>query len=158
MIAQQPASIVGRQPTPYTYPDPLLLTVPYNSGNLVAYTYSYYGYTNQPAWNGSTGGTSPFSSWPSPFGGASYVGLFISQYPASPYGTNWVVTIGGISTSPGVFTYATFTVPGYSTVTVPRATMSSPGYGSTFNFIVPAPTRYTYINFTTGGFGQVKFY
>ena len=45
VIAQQPASIVGRQPTPYTYPDPPIWgPYPFTGGSITAYTYTLSGY------------------------------------------------------------------------------------------------------------------
>ena len=159
--AQQPAETVGRQPTPYTYPDPVLLSIPYTSGQRVQYTYQYYGYANVPAFAGASGGSSPFTSWPSPFGGAAQIGMYMYQFPGTPSGTSWVVSIIGLPV-PTPFSYVTFNVPGQSPISAPKPSMITPSPmapgGGFFSFTVPTTDRLRYIQTQLGGSGYIQWF
>ena len=71
VIAQQPASIVGRQPTPYTYPDPPIWgPYPFTGGVVTAYTYTMSGYRDgnvyAPLEFGQDFGSANFPFMPNP--------------------------------------------------------------------------------------------
>ena len=98
VIAQQPASIVGRQPTPYTYPDPPVWgPYPFTGGTVTGYTFSLQGYRDgspfAPVEFGSDFGSANFPFMP--HGGTSSEGWWAY---ANPYvSSTRTITIQNLS-------------------------------------------------------------